>query len=87
MSTGTGTVEQPSSVPTHKVSAFAAAGALTTLAVFIASQFDVNISDEAAAAITTLIGFAAGYFKRESAANVPPAAPAAGTTYTPSSRV
>ena len=62
----TPTVDQPTPVPTHKVSAVAVAGAVTTLLVFIASQFDLDISQEAAAALTTLLGFLAGYLKRES---------------------
>lgn len=63
------TVDQPTKAPTHKVSAVAAAGALTTLIVFVAKLFDLEISQEAAAAITTLTAFTAGYLKGESAAN------------------
>lgn len=61
------TVEQPTKAPTQKVSAVAAAGALTTVIVFVAKLFDLDISQEAAAAITTLVAFSAGYLKGENA--------------------
>lgn len=51
--------------PDKKVQAGTAAGAATVLVVFIAGQFGVDVPPEAAAAVSTLLGFAAAYFKRE----------------------
>jgi hypothetical protein len=51
--------------PTRKVSAAGAAGAVTILVVFIAGQFGLEVPPEAAAALTTLLAFAAGYARRE----------------------
>lgn len=58
-------MEQPSNAPTAKVTAASAAGAFSILVVFLLGEFDVHISPEAAAAITTLLAFVGGYFKRE----------------------
>lgn len=51
--------------PNAKVTAVGAAGAATTLIVFIASQFGLDIPAGAAAAIATLLSFAAGYLKKD----------------------
>ena len=50
--------------PTPKVQAAGAAGAVTTVVVFIASQLGLEIPAEVAAALTTLFATGAGYFKR-----------------------
>lgn len=64
----TDTIEQPTNTPTTKIAAASAAGAVATLAVFIAGQFGLEITPEAAAAFATVLAFVAGYFKRERAA-------------------
>lgn len=46
-----------------KVAAAALAGAVTTVLVFVAKELGVDVSQEAAAAVTTLLAFAAGYLK------------------------
>ena len=49
--------------PIPKVAAAGAAGALTTVLVFVAEQRGVDIPPEVAAALTALIAFAAGYLR------------------------
>lgn len=49
--------------PVPKVAAAGVAGAVTTLIVFIASRLGLDVPPDAAAALTTLIAFAAGYLK------------------------
>lgn len=61
------TVEQKDNTPTLKVTAATAASAGTTVIVWIASQFGAEIPVLVAGAITTLLVFASGYFKREKA--------------------
>lgn len=51
--------------PSRKVSAAGAAGAVTVLVVFTAGAFGLEVPPEAAAALTTLLAFAAGYLRRE----------------------
>jgi uncharacterized membrane protein len=58
-------MEQPTNMPTAKVTAATAAGAVTTIVVFIADQFNLEIPALVAGALTTLLVFVAGYFKRE----------------------
>jgi protein-S-isoprenylcysteine O-methyltransferase Ste14 len=58
-------MNQPGPAPTKKVAAGGAAGAVTVLLVFIAGQFGLEVPPEAAAALTTLLAFAAGWLKRE----------------------
>lgn len=50
-----------------KVQAAGAAGAVTTLLVWVASLFGVDVPPEAAAAATTLFATLAGYLKPETA--------------------
>jgi hypothetical protein len=50
-----------------KVQAAGAAGAATTLLVWLANLFGVNVPPEAAAAATTLLATLAGYLKPETA--------------------
>jgi nanoRNase/pAp phosphatase (c-di-AMP/oligoRNAs hydrolase) len=69
-------MNQDSAVPTNKVQAAGIAGAATILIVFICQQLGLEVPPEAASALTTLIAFTAGYFRREA----PPAGTAA-TTY------
>ena len=58
----------PSALPVRKVAAGGAAGAVTTIIVWILSAaFKIDIPPEIAAAITVVLSFAAGYF-------IPPAA-------------
>lgn len=47
--------------PEPKVAAGGAAGAVTVLVVFIAGQLGLEVPPEAAAALTTLLAFGAGY--------------------------
>lgn len=58
-------MNQDSPAPTNKVAAAGAAGALSVLIVFIAGQLGLEIPPEAAAAITTLLSFGAGYMRLE----------------------
>lgn len=59
-------VNQPTSVPSRKVSAAGVAGALTLVLVYLVNQFTgVEITAEVSAALTTLIAFAGGYFTKE----------------------
>lgn len=51
--------------PKPKVAAAGGAGAAATLIVFIAGQFGLDITPEAAAAIATLLAFAGGYITKE----------------------
>jgi len=51
--------------PDRKVAAAGVAGAATVLIVFILGQFGVEIPESVGAAITALLAFLAGYFKRE----------------------
>lgn len=55
----------PSRLPTSKVTAMAAAGAAATLIVWIAQLFGADVPAEVSAAFTTLLTFAAGWFKTE----------------------
>lgn len=59
--------EQPTNTPTRKVTAAGAGGGAGILIVFVAGQFGLDMSPEVASAITTLLAFVAGYFKREAA--------------------
>lgn len=60
-------IDQPTNIPTRKVSASALAGAIVTILVAVAEPFDIVIEPEVAAAITTLLSFVAGYFIRDRA--------------------
>ncbi|MDP2712316.1 MAG: hypothetical protein Q8O56_13950 [Solirubrobacteraceae bacterium] len=51
--------------PVPKVAAAGAAGAAATVIVFLASQFDVEMSAEVGGAFATLFAFAGGYLKRD----------------------
>lgn len=53
--------DQPTALPTAKVTAATAAAAITTLAVFILAKAGVELTATEAGAITTLLTFAAGY--------------------------
>jgi hypothetical protein len=54
----------PRKPPVHpKVAATGAVGALTVMAVFIASEFGLVIPPDVAAALAILTGVAAGYLK------------------------
>lgn len=54
-------MDQSTAVPTAKVTAATAAGAVSILLVYILGEVGVDITTEAASAITTLLAFAAGY--------------------------
>ena len=58
-------MNQPTAAPTSKVQAAGAAGAASILIVFTAGELGLDIPPEAAAAIATLLSFAAGYLKQE----------------------
>jgi hypothetical protein len=51
--------------PTPKMQAVGAAGAVTTVLVFICSQFGLAVPAEVAAAVTALIATGAGYLKQD----------------------
>ena len=52
--------------PTQKVSAAALGGAVATVALFLVGAFtDVDPSAEVGAALATLLGFAAGWWVKE----------------------
>ncbi len=53
---------KPSLKPVPKITAAALAGALTIVGVWVAGLFDVVIPGEAAAGITTILSFVAGWF-------------------------
>jgi putative flippase GtrA len=55
----------PNKRPVPKVAAGAAAGAVTTLLVYVASIYGVAVPAEVAAAVATLLGFVAAYVKRD----------------------
>lgn len=56
-----------SRAPAAKVAAGGAAGAASVLVVFIAGQLGLDVPPEAAAALTTLFAFAAGYLRKDGA--------------------
>lgn len=58
-------MKQPTLTPTSKVTAAGLGGAIVLVAIWIAGLFDVEIPAEVAAALTTLVSFAAGWFKLE----------------------
>jgi hypothetical protein len=51
--------------PRPKVAASGSAGAATILIVFIAGELGLDVPPEAAAALTTLLSFAAGWVKKD----------------------
>lgn len=53
--------------PRPKVAAAGIAGAFTALLVWVLATFGVEMPAEAASAVTTLVAFAAGWFKAEQA--------------------
>lgn len=53
-------------IPTAKVAAGGAAGALAILITYILGEFHVELPDVVVAALTTLITFGAAYFKKDS---------------------
>lgn len=58
------TLPTPSPKAVHpKVAAAGAVGALVTVIVVVAGQLGYNVSADLAAALTTLLSFAAGYLK------------------------
>jgi len=57
--------DQPTNLPTRKVSAGAFVGAVVTLAVAVASALDVTIEQEVVAAAGTVATFAVQYFVRD----------------------
>jgi hypothetical protein len=59
------TADQKDKVPTMKVQAATAASAATTVLVWFVGEFGVEVPVLVAGAVTTLLVFAAGYFKRE----------------------
>ena len=59
------TYNQPDPTPVPKVAAAGIAGSLTVLLVFILGQLNFEVPPEVASAVTTIIAFLAGYFKRD----------------------
>ena len=60
------TSDQPTSAPTSKVAAAGIGGSVAIVLIWLAGQFGVELSAEVASAITAIVAFAAGYFKRSS---------------------
>lgn len=58
-------VNQPTAKPTNKVTAQTLAGALITIALFVASSFNVKIPAEVALAGGTAIQFAVAYYVKD----------------------
>lgn len=58
-------ISQPSKRPTRKIEAATLAGSVTTLALFIASQFGVELPGEVAASITTILTVLTGYIAKD----------------------
>lgn len=58
-------VTQPTPRPTNKVTAQALAGALITLVVFIAAEFNIKIPASVALAGGTVIEFVVAYYVRD----------------------
>lgn len=60
--------DQPTSLPTSKVTAAAVAGAMTIVFVYLVQLiYNVDIPAVVATAITAIITFATGYMTKESA--------------------
>ena len=53
--------KSPSSMPIPKMQAVGFAAGLTAIAVWILSLYGVDMPPEAAAGLTAILGFAAGY--------------------------
>lgn len=51
--------------PVPKVQAAGTAGAAATLLVFVAYELGIDVPPEVAAALATVLGFAAGWLKAE----------------------
>lgn len=51
--------------PSRKITSVALAGALTTIAVWVASLASVEVPGQVAAAITTVLAFGAGYVVKD----------------------
>lgn len=58
-------MNQPTALPTRKVTAVAAAGAVVTLLVAVVEAAGIQLDSQVIAALTTLAVFAAGYLRRE----------------------
>lgn len=60
-------IDQPSKVPTRKVSATALAGSIVTILVAVGGIWNFEPEPELVAAVTTLISFVAGYVIKDRA--------------------
>lgn len=58
------TYNQPTAAPTSKVAAAGIGGSIAIVLIWLAGQFGVELTAEVASALTALIAFAAGYFKK-----------------------
>jgi putative flippase GtrA len=58
-------IDQPTAVPTRKVTAGTLAGALSVLLVWVLRLFSVEVPGEVGAAFATIIGFVTAYFVRD----------------------
>jgi hypothetical protein len=63
-------MDQNSAAPVRKVSAGGIAGALSIVLVFVLGSMGVDVTAEVAAALTTIISFAAGYLTPAAATDV-----------------
>lgn len=58
-------VDAPSALPTRKVTYGMLAGAVVTIAVYVADQFGYQLPAEVATAVQTVLAFAASYLVRD----------------------
>ncbi len=56
---------QPSPLPTRKVTAGALAGAVTVIGVAVAEAFGLVVPAEVASSVTTVLAFIASYFVKD----------------------
>lgn len=56
---------QPSAAPTRKVTAAGLAGAVTTVAAWVAGQFGVTVPAEVAVAVTTILTVGTAYIVKD----------------------
>ena len=61
MTTGTEPISQASTLPTAKVAAGGAAGAVTVVLVYVLGLFHLPVTPELGSAVTVIFSFAASY--------------------------
>lgn len=58
-------INQPTGIPTNKVTAAGIGGALTIIIVYVANLAGLTIPPEVASAFTTIVAFISGYLIKE----------------------